>query len=73
MYAATRQPVDGVQLVSAETRGRVVRAHRRRRAARPRRPGSGIGFGYLCSRIRDIGPGGDARWTRLIGAITGCL
>jgi hypothetical protein len=36
-------------------------------------PESGIGFGCLCRRMRDIGPGGDARWTRPIGAITGCL
>jgi CubicO group peptidase (beta-lactamase class C family) len=33
----------------------------------------GIGFGYICSRMRDIGPGGDARWKRIVDAITACL
>jgi CubicO group peptidase (beta-lactamase class C family) len=32
-----------------------------------------VGFGYICSRMRDIGPGGDPRWRNLIGAITTCL
>jgi len=36
-------------------------------------PDHGIGFGYICSRMRDIGAGGDARWRRIIDAITGCL
>jgi CubicO group peptidase (beta-lactamase class C family) len=32
-----------------------------------------VGFGYVCSRMRNIGPGGDPRWHNLIGAITTCL
>jgi CubicO group peptidase (beta-lactamase class C family) len=32
-----------------------------------------VGFGYICSRMRDIGPGGDPRWRNLIGAITACI
>ena len=36
-------------------------------------PGHGIGFGYVCSRMRDIGPGGDPRWQRLIDAVATCV
>ncbi len=32
-----------------------------------------VGFGYVCSRMRDIGPGGDPRWRSLVDAITACL
>lgn len=32
-----------------------------------------IGFGYICSRMRNIGPNGDPRWRALIDAIRGCL
>lgn len=35
-------------------------------------PDYGIGFGYICSRMRVIGPGGDPRWRHLIDAITAC-
>lgn len=114
MYAATLQPIDGVQLMTAATRahattprtdhvetlvesgtaGPDIRFGLGYQLASPGMPGFGpasyghtgagarlgiadpdygIGFGYLCSRMRDIGPGGDARWTRLIHAITDCL
>ena len=36
-------------------------------------PDYGIGFGYICSRMRNIGPGGDPRWKRLIDACITCL
>ncbi|MCW2528102.1 MAG: CubicO group peptidase beta-lactamase class family [Pseudonocardiales bacterium] len=36
-------------------------------------PDSHVGFGYICSRMRDIGPGGDPRWKRLIDAVTHCI
>lgn len=32
-----------------------------------------VGFGYICSRMRNIGPGGDPRWQRLIAAVTTCI
>lgn len=32
-------------------------------------PELGVGFGYVCSRMRDIGPSGDPRWASLIGAV----
>jgi CubicO group peptidase (beta-lactamase class C family) len=32
-----------------------------------------IGFGYICSRMRNIGPQGDPRWAALIQAIVGCI
>ncbi len=32
-------------------------------------PGLGIGFGYVCSRMRDIGAHGDPRWSALIDAV----
>ena len=32
-------------------------------------PDHAIGFGYTCSRMRDIGPTGDPRWTTLIEAV----
>ena len=35
------------------------------------RRATGSSVGSLCSRGRDIGAGGDARWARLIGPITG--
>jgi CubicO group peptidase (beta-lactamase class C family) len=114
MYAATLQPVDGVQLMTAATRAHVttprtdqvetliesgtagpdIRFGLGYQLASPGMPGfgpasyghtgagarlgiadpdHGIGFGYICSRMRDIGPGGDARWKRLIDAVTACL
>lgn len=36
-------------------------------------PDHGVGFGYICSRMRDIGPDGDPRWARVIAAVTACL
>jgi CubicO group peptidase (beta-lactamase class C family) len=36
-------------------------------------PEHGIGFGYVCSLMRDIGPNGDPRWQRLIDAVRTCL
>ena len=114
MYAATLQPVDGVQLMAEATRARVTAAQTDGvetliesgtagpdirfglgyQLASPSMPGFGpasyghtgaggrlgiadpdygLGFGYICSRMRDIGAGGDARWRRLIGAITACI
>ncbi len=35
-------------------------------------PDHGVGIGYICSRMRDIGPGGDPRWLRLIDAVISC-
>ena len=32
-----------------------------------------ISFGYLCSRMRNIGPHGDRRWRTLIDAVKMCL
>lgn len=32
-----------------------------------------ISFGYLCSRMRNIGPHGDPRWRTLIDAVKMCL
>ncbi|GAA1996681.1 serine hydrolase domain-containing protein [Microbacterium pumilum] len=32
-----------------------------------------IGFGYICSRMRNIGPHGDMRWKTLIDAVRDCL
>ncbi|MCW2811389.1 MAG: hypothetical protein JWP61_1847 [Friedmanniella sp.] len=114
MYAATLQPVDGVQLLSAATRAAVtaprtdhvetlvesgtagpsIRLGLFYQLASPGMPGfgpnsyahtaagarlgiadpdHGVGFGYICSRMRDIGPGGDPRWARVIAAVKGCL
>lgn len=114
MYAATLQPVDGVQLCSAETRARVttprtdavetlvesgtagpdIRFGLGYQLASPSMPGfgpgsyghtgaggrlgladpdQGVGFGYVCSRMRNIGAGGDPRWKRLIDAVQACL
>jgi CubicO group peptidase (beta-lactamase class C family) len=111
MYAATLQPVNGVQLISAATRDRVtaprtdhvetliesgtagpdIRFGLGYQLASPSMPGfgpasyghtgaggrlgiadpdHGVGFGYICSRMRDIGPAGDPRWQRLIDAVT---
>jgi CubicO group peptidase (beta-lactamase class C family) len=36
-------------------------------------PDNGVAFGYLCSRMRDIGPEGDPRWRRLLDAVAGCV
>ncbi len=36
-------------------------------------PELGLGFGYLCSRMRDIGPEGDPRWATLVDALRGCV
>jgi CubicO group peptidase (beta-lactamase class C family) len=36
-------------------------------------PDYAIGFGYICSRMRDIGPGGDPRWRSLIDAVKASL
>ena len=35
-------------------------------------PDHGVGFGYVCSQMRDIGPGGDPRWKRLLDAVAAC-
>ena len=32
-----------------------------------------VGFGYICSRLRDIGAQGDPRWARLIAATRTCI
>jgi CubicO group peptidase (beta-lactamase class C family) len=32
-----------------------------------------VGFGYICSRLRDIGGHGDARWAKLIAATRTCI
>jgi CubicO group peptidase (beta-lactamase class C family) len=32
-------------------------------------PDYDVGFGYICSRMRDIGPDGDPRWRTLIEAV----
>ena len=36
-------------------------------------PDHGVGFGYVCSRMRNIGAGGDPRWKRLVDAVQSCL
>lgn len=36
-------------------------------------PDLGVGFGYVCSRMRVIGPHGDARWSRLLDAVRRCV
>ena len=36
-------------------------------------PDHGIGFGYICSRMRNIGPAGDPRWQRLLDAVASCV
>lgn len=110
MYAATLQPVDGMQLITEATRARVtaprtdhvetliesgtagpdIRFGLGYQLASPGMPGFGpasyghtgaggrlgiadpdydVGFGYICSRMGDIGPGGDPRWKRIISAI----
>ena len=114
MYAATLQPVDGVQLISDATRALVttprtdyvetliesgtagpdLRFGLGYQLAAPGMPGfgpasyghsgagarlgiadadHGVAFGYVCSRMRDIGPGGDPRWRRLIDAAASCF
>jgi CubicO group peptidase (beta-lactamase class C family) len=114
MYAATLQPVDGVQLIAADTRALVtaprtddvetliesgtagpdIRFGLGYQLSSPGMPGlgprsyghtgagarlgiadpdSGVGFGYICSRMRDIGPGGDPRWKRLLDGVAACL
>jgi CubicO group peptidase (beta-lactamase class C family) len=110
MYAATLQPVDGVQLITEATRTRVTAprtdavqtliesgtagpdirfglGYQLASASMPglgprsyghtgaggrlglADPDHGIGFGYICSRMRDIGPAGDPRWKRLFDAV----
>jgi CubicO group peptidase (beta-lactamase class C family) len=32
-----------------------------------------VAFGYMCSRMRNIGPHGDPRWAHLIEAVRSCL
>jgi len=32
-----------------------------------------VAFGYVCSRMRNIGPQGDPRWANLIEAVRSCL
>jgi CubicO group peptidase (beta-lactamase class C family) len=32
-----------------------------------------VAFGYVCSRMRDIGPHGDPRWASLVDAVRRCL
>jgi CubicO group peptidase (beta-lactamase class C family) len=114
MYAATLQPVNGMQLMSVATRARVtisrtdhvetlvesgtagpdIRFGLGYQLASSSMPGFGpasfghtgaggrlgiadpdygVGFGYVCSLMRDIGPRGDIRWRRLIDAITTCI
>jgi CubicO group peptidase (beta-lactamase class C family) len=88
MYAATLQPVEsgtagpdirfgfGYQLASPSMPGFGPASYGHTGAGGRlgiADPDYGVGFGYICSRMRDIGPGGDARWQRLIGAIAGCL
>ncbi len=114
MYAATLQPIDGVQLISDATRtlattprtdhvetliesgtaGPDIRFGLGYQLASAGMPGFGpgsfghtgaggrlgiadpehqVGFGYVCSSMRDIGPGGDPRWKRIIDAVTTCL
>jgi CubicO group peptidase (beta-lactamase class C family) len=114
MYAATLQPVNGVQLISAETRALVTApgtdqvetliesgtagpdlrfglGYQLSSSSMPglgprsyghtgagarlgiADPDSGVGFGYICSRMRDIGPGGDPRWKRLLDAVAACV
>ncbi len=36
-------------------------------------PDTGIAFGFVCSRMRDIGPAGDPRWRRLLDAVLSSL
>jgi CubicO group peptidase (beta-lactamase class C family) len=36
-------------------------------------PDYDIGFGYVCSRMRNIGPDGDPRWSALIAAVKNSL
>jgi CubicO group peptidase (beta-lactamase class C family) len=36
-------------------------------------PQHDVGFGYVCSRMRDIGPHGDPRWRTLVDAVKDCL
>jgi CubicO group peptidase (beta-lactamase class C family) len=36
-------------------------------------PNYRVGFGYICSRMRDIGPDGDPRWKRIIESTATCL
>lgn len=36
-------------------------------------PDTGVGFGFVCSRMRDIGPAGDPRWRTLLDAVRSCL
>jgi hypothetical protein len=31
-----------------------------------------VAFGYVCNSMRDIGPGGDPRWTPLLDAVRRC-
>jgi CubicO group peptidase (beta-lactamase class C family) len=32
-----------------------------------------VALGYVCNSSREIGPGGDARWTRLLTAVRACI
>ncbi|GAB3075017.1 serine hydrolase domain-containing protein [Pedococcus soli] len=114
MYAAVLGPVDGVQLISEDTRQRVtqprtddvetliesgtagpdIRFGLGYQLASPSMPGFGptsfghtgaggrlgiadpeheVGFGYVTSLMRNIGPDGDPRWKALIDAIRDCL
>ena len=36
-------------------------------------PETGVGFGYITSLMRDIGPHGDPRWKTLIDAVRRCI
>jgi CubicO group peptidase (beta-lactamase class C family) len=36
-------------------------------------PNLDIGVGYLCSRMRNIGPTGDPRWHTRLNAIARCV
>lgn len=85
MYAAALQAVDGVRLMTAATRARAtapgtddVETLIDSGTAGPdirlglADPEHSLGFGYIGSRMRDIGPGGDARCKHIIDAITTC-
>jgi CubicO group peptidase (beta-lactamase class C family) len=36
-------------------------------------PELGVGFGYVCNSMRDIGPDGDPRWAPLLAAVRACV
>jgi CubicO group peptidase (beta-lactamase class C family) len=36
-------------------------------------PGLDVAFGYVCNSTRNIGPGGDPRWSTLLDAVKSCI